>query len=294
LSEVLRQAIETSRPVIDDARHVLAVDAPREALVVDADPTRLTQVFANLLNNAAKFTLRGGRIDVRVEREGDRAVVRVRDTGVGIDPAMLSSVFEMFVQGDVSAERERSGLGIGLSLVSGLVAMHGGTVEAHSEGRGKGSEFVVRLPLAGAPPVRDAVVGEVVPSAAGRRILVVDDNRDAAASLAIMLRAAGEDARSAYDAVEALAIGAAFRPEAVILDLGMPRVSGLEGARRIRHEAWGKHVKLIALTGWGQEADRRRTEAAGFIAHLVKPADPGEIARVLSAVLPATSAEDLS
>ncbi len=281
LAEVVAQAVETSRPALDAARHAVVVDAGAAPVVVDADATRLVQVFANLLNNAAKFTDPGGHVSVRVRREGGEAVVSVRDDGVGMDADELGRVFDLFAQADASPSRERGGLGIGLSLVRGIVELHGGRVEASSAGRGRGSEFVVRLPAVDAPAPTPPV-SEPAAHRAGQRVLVVDDSRDAAESLAIMLRLMGHDARCAFDAAAALALGDAFAPRVVVLDLGMPRVSGLDAARAIRSRPWGRDATLVALTGWGQDEDRRRTAAAGFDAHLVKPVDVEALAALLA------------
>jgi PAS domain S-box-containing protein len=284
IATVVQQAIETSRPLIDAFGHELIVHVPGETINVDADMTRLAQVFANLLNNAAKYTDRGGRITLRIDRQGNEVVVSVRDTGVGIPPRMLPQLFEMFVQVDRSLERSQGGLGIGLSLVKRLVELHGGTVKALSAGPGRGSEFIVRLPVLHAvTPV------ETSPATNGnsaghtrRRILVVDDNRDSAASLAMMLDLLGNETRTAHDGEEALSAAAAFRPDMILLDIGMPKLNGYEAARRIRTEPWGKAVVLVALTGWGQDEDRRRSAEAGFNFHLVKPVDPEELGKLLS------------
>jgi CheY-like chemotaxis protein len=250
---------------------------------VDADVTRLAQVFANLLNNAAKYTERGGRITLAVERQGGDAVVSVRDTGVGIPAHVLPKVFDMFTQVDRSLEKSQGGLGIGLSLVKGIVEMHGGSVEARSDGPGTGSEFVVRLRVvlapAGEQPVEEAAEA---PAAARRRVLVVDDNRDAALSLAMLLRLTGNETQTAHDGLEALDVAAAFRPEVVLLDIGMPRLNGYDTARRIRQQPWGQGMVLVAVTGLGQEADRRRAQEAGFNFHLVKPVEPAALKQLLA------------
>lgn len=284
LATVLQHAIEVARPAINEAGHELVIDAPSEAIFVHADATRLTQVFANLLNNAAKFTERGGRIELAVQRDGSHAVVRVCDNGIGIPADALPRIFDMFSQVDQSLERTRGGLGIGLSLVRGLVEMHGGSVAAHSEGHANGSEFTVRLPVA------LSVVGDSAPVAAPirnvlrRRILVVDDNADAATTLALMLDLMGNDAQSAHSAQAALELAETFRPDAIVLDIGMPKLNGYEAARRIRERPWGKNIILVALTGWGQEKDRQLAGEAGFDAHLVKPAAPAEIEKLLQSL----------
>jgi PAS domain S-box-containing protein len=277
LAVVLARAAETSRPLIDSRRHELTVAVPDESVWVDADPTRLAQVVANLLNNAAKYTEEGGRIGLAVEREGSEAVVRVRDNGVGIPAEMLGQVFDLFTQVDRGLDRAQGGLGIGLTLVRSLAEMHGGRVTAHSDGAGRGSEFVLRLPALPEPPRPAEPRG---PRPAGRtqapprRVLVVDDNVDAAESLAVFLRATGHEVHTAYDGRAALRQAEALGPEVVVLDIGLPGMDGYEVARRLRQQEGLKQPFLVALTGYGQDEDRRRSAAAGFDVHLVKPADP--------------------
>jgi signal transduction histidine kinase len=272
LRTAIEVAVETSRPLIDAARHRLTVDLPQEPLNVEADPTRLAQVFANLLNNAAKYTEDGGDLHLRAERQGGEAVISVRDTGVGIAPAHLASVFDMFVQGRGGHPRMPGGLGIGLTLVRTLVEMHGGSVAARSDGPGKGSEFTVRLPLSAAP-FSEEKRRAAAPAAAAMlpRVLVVDDNRDAADSLGSLLGILGADVHVVHDGQAALDAFGAYRPALVFLDLGMPEMDGFEVARRMRARPDYDGVRLVALTGWGQEKDRRQTAAAGFDEHLVKP-----------------------
>ena len=283
VASILRQAVEAVRPLIEERRHELTVAPPAEPLWVDADPTRLEQVLTNLLNNAAKYTDPGGRIGLGAGREGDEVVVRVRDTGVGIAPDMLPRIFDLFVQAERRLDRSQGGVGIGLTLVRRLVELHGGTVEAFSPGLGRGSEFVVRLP-ASAPatsaPAESGAGAAAAPTR--RRILVTDDNRDAADSLALMLTMMGGEVRTAYDGLAAVEAAAAFRPDVIVLDVGMPGLNGYDAARRIREQAWGKDMVLIALTGWGQEGDRRRSEEAGFDHHLTKPVEPGALERLLA------------
>ncbi|HSA55577.1 MAG TPA: PAS domain S-box protein [Gemmatimonadaceae bacterium] len=285
LAAVVRDAVETSRPIIDAHAHVLMLELAAEPIFVDGDRTRLAQVCANLLNNAAKFTDRGGRIHLSISREEGEAVIRVRDTGIGIDDTVLPRIFDLFAQGDSSLEGSRGGLGIGLTLVRRLVEAHGGTVGARSAGAGRGSEFEIRLPSSTAAPVRqaEAAVSRVA-DAPPRRILVVDDNEDAATSLGLMLRLTSHDVRTAHDGEEALALAAADRPDVVLLDIGMPRMSGYRVAELIRKQEWGRSMALIALTGWGQIADRERSRAAGFDHHLTKPVDPQQLARLLAEV----------
>jgi CheY-like chemotaxis protein/anti-sigma regulatory factor (Ser/Thr protein kinase) len=250
---------------------------------VDADATRLAQVFANLLNNAAKYTEPGGRIHLAVQRHRGEAVVSVKDSGVGIPVHMLPRVFEMFTQVDRNLDRSQGGLGIGLSIVKRLVEMHGGTVEARSEGHGAGSEFLVRLPMAlSVVSEGNLEDGEPAFTIERRRILVVDDNRDSALSLAMLFKLMGSETRTAHDGLEALEAAAAFQPHLILLDIGMPRLNGYETARRIREQPWGKNVVLAALTGWGQDEDRRKSHEAGFDFHLVKPVEPAALEKLLA------------
>ena len=283
LGSVALDALEASRPLIQACAHEVRVEVPREPLFVEGDAIRLTQAVSNLLNNAAKYTPRGGHIRLAVDATAGAAVVSVADDGIGIPSAMLSRVFDLFVQVDPSLERVQGGLGIGLTIVRRLVELHGGTVEARSAGPGAGSQFVVRLAaVAGPPPAPDDPgEGRERALARCRRILVVDDNRDSALALAMMLRMMGHEAHTAHDGREALEMAAATRPHVILLDLGMPGLSGHETCRRLRDQPWAKGVTIVALTGWGQEDDRRRSREAGFDGHLVKPVDLGQLARVL-------------
>jgi PAS domain S-box-containing protein len=290
LAAVVLSAVEAVRPVIEAQAHEFTLTVPPEAIYVDADPTRLAQVILNLLNNAAKYTEKGGHIWLTAERHGDEAVVSVRDTGIGIAAEHLPRIFEMFSQVAPALERSQGGLGIGLSLVRGLIELHGGKVEARSEGVGKGSEFIVRLPVADAPihqQLEEPADGATIPIARKCRILAVDDNRDAANSLAIMLRMMGHESRTAYDGLEAVQVAATFRPDVVLLDIGLPKLNGYEAARRIRQQPWGKGVALIALTGWGQEEDKRRALEAGFDHHLTKPVDAAAVENMVALMIPA-------
>ncbi|MBC7443327.1 MAG: response regulator, partial [Ramlibacter sp.] len=273
LSVVVQNAVEASHPLIEQMGHDLSLAMPSVPIYLDGDMTRLAQVVSNLLNNAAKYTGRGGRIRLSAEQQGSEAVVTVEDNGVGIPAAMLSKVFDIFTQVDSSLERSQGGLGIGLSLVQRLVEMHGGSVQAHSDGDGRGSAFVVRLPVALSLAADREGEGNVEPvrPQSRRRILVVDDNQDAAISLAMLLQIMGNETETAFDGLEALEVAAGFRPDVALLDIGMPRLDGYEVCRQIRQQAWGKSMVLFALTGWGQEEDQRRSLAAGFDAHLVKP-----------------------
>ncbi|HEX5273590.1 MAG TPA: response regulator [Gemmataceae bacterium] len=279
LGKVLARAVETARPLIDERRHRLDVDGPAEALRVEGDAVRLAQVLGNLLNNAAKYTEEGGQITLGAARDGDEAVVRVRDTGMGIPAEMLGSVFELFTQVDRSLDRSQGGLGIGLTLVRQLVEMHGGRVEAHSEGPGRGSEFVVRLPLLKEEPRPAAEKLNGSPGAAraapgkSRKVLVVDDNRDAAESLGLLLEVSGHQVCVCHDGASALRAAGDYGPDAVLLDIGLPGMDGYEIARRLRADPATRGALLIALTGYGQVEDQQRAREAGFDYHLIKPAD---------------------
>jgi signal transduction histidine kinase/ActR/RegA family two-component response regulator len=273
LRTVLRSAIEAIEPLSHAAAHELAAELPAAPLWVSADFTRLAQAFVNLLNNAVKYTDRGGRISVTVSVENGQAVVSLRDTGIGIDPALLPRIFDMFVQIDPGSKRARSGLGIGLALARRLVELHEGSIEARSDGVGAGTTFIVRLPLAAAAEEHEPI-GEFPRAAAGRcRVLVAEDIPDAAEMMRLMIECMGHDVRVAADGVEAVAIAEEFNPQIALLDIGMPRMDGYEAARRIR-AALGDDILLIALTGWGQEDDQRQAFAAGFDRHLTKPAEP--------------------
>jgi PAS domain S-box-containing protein len=267
-------ALETSRPLIDAKGQELTVDVPDEPIRLEVDATRLVQVLTNLLNNAAKYTPEGGRIRLAIEQTGSEAVFRVHDTGIGIPPEMLRRVFDLFTQVDRSIDRSEGGLGIGLALVRLIVQLHGGTVVAFSEGLGKGSEFVVRIPAlprrAGAPGATTASTATRRP-ASTRRVLVVDDNHDCADMLSAALSVAGHEVKTTYTGRDALAMTASFRPDFVLLDLGLPDLDGFEVARRLRETPWGRAATLIACTGYGQPHDRESAEAAGFDHHLVKP-----------------------
>jgi two-component system CheB/CheR fusion protein len=282
LAAVIALGLETSRPLVDARGQELIVSVPAERLCLEADPTRLAQVVGNLLNNAAKYTAEGGRIWLTAERQNDQAVLRVRDSGIGMAEEMLTRAFDLFAQGDQALDRRHGGLGIGLTVVRSLVQMHGGSVQAFSDGPGKGSEFVVRLPL----------VRRTLPAIQGpkgrsglrpsRRILVVDDNVDAAESLALFLGMNGHEVRTAFDGPAALELARTCRPEVVVLDIGMPGMDGYEVARRLRQEPGLGSVLLVALTGYGQEQDRRRSREAAIDHHLVKPVDPQALRALLA------------
>jgi CheY-like chemotaxis protein/two-component sensor histidine kinase len=274
VAAVVHSAVETSRPLIEAGGQKLSLRVPAEPLTVEGDFVRLTQVVANLLNNAAKYSDPGGTISIEVRREAAEVAIAVRDNGRGIPPTMIPRVFESFVQLDRTEGRAQGGLGIGLTLAKSLVELHGGTIAARSEGVGLGSEFVVRLPLGG-DRARPTVAPDVDhrPALTSRRILVVDDNRDAAESLYILLKLLGAEVRVAYSGADALDAIASYGPTIVLLDIGMPGMNGYEVARRVRQRPGGADVTLIALTGWGQDEDRLRSRSAGFDHHLIKPAD---------------------
>jgi PAS domain S-box-containing protein len=286
LAAAVRDAVETSRPLIEAAGHRLELELPGEPVVVNADRTRLAQVFANLLNNSAKYSPRARSIAVSIERAGHDAAVRVRDDGIGIAPEQLSGIFEMFRQGAPGSGRPQGGLGIGLFLVKRIVEMHGGRVEARSAGLGHGSEFVVQLPALPELVAREVATADGVTPVAvpRRRILVVDDNVDAAAMLASLLSLGGHETRTAHDGVAAIRAADDYRPDVIFLDIGMPLLDGHATAKWIRAQPWGKSTVLVALTGWGQDHDRRRSEEAGFDFHLVKPASPAAIADLIASL----------
>jgi PAS domain S-box-containing protein len=281
VADVVSSAVETCRPLIESRQHTISIDVTRDAVIL-GDRTRLEQIIGNLLNNAAKYTDHRGRISITGELIRDRAGVprevelRITDTGVGIDPAMIPRLFALFSQIDSTLDRSSGGLGVGLALVLRLVTMHGGSVAAHSEGKGKGSTFTVRLPLA----AQNAELAQTAPQkgnnndravARGKRILVADDNVDSATSLAMILRKNGNEVKIAHNGVECLELAERFRPEFILLDIGMPKMNGYEAARKIREKDWGRDVVLIAVTGWGQDDVRQRVQESGFNAHLVKP-----------------------
>ncbi|HUP06055.1 MAG TPA: ATP-binding protein [Caldimonas sp.] len=305
LETVLRAAIETTAPLIAANRHRLMTSLATEPLWVDGDGTRLTQVLANLLDNAAKYTPPGGRITVALRAAGDRAEAVVEDDGVGIAPEMLPRVFEMFARIESAASPSQPGLGIGLALSRRLVELHGGSLEAASAGPGSGSRFILRLPridapapavgiglplrASRAPPASTEVSDAGSSQMPSRRVLVVDDNVDAAMALAAMLELDGHHVRTAFDGVSALELAERFGPEVALLDIGMPGMDGCELARRLAARPWAGRLVLVAITGWGQDGDRRRSAEAGFAHHLVKPVDPPELAALLSTVSPSPS-----
>ncbi|HSY07259.1 MAG TPA: response regulator [Steroidobacteraceae bacterium] len=280
VATVVTRAIETVQPLITRQSHELLIDVPDPALEVEGDLTRLTQALSNLLNNAAKYTEAGGRINVSVVPVAEEQVeIRVKDSGLGISPELLPRLFNLFTQADATTHRADGGLGIGLALVRKLVEMHGGSVAAYSQGANSGSEFVMRLPLMMRRTQRRSAVSTAAQEGrvTSRRILVADDNADSLESLAALLRCDGHEVYTACDGEQALEQATKHRPEIALLDLGMPKLDGVQVGRKIRAEPWGRDMTLIALTGWGQDSDRKRTQAAGFDAHLVKPLDVSDL-----------------
>ena len=285
LDEVVRSAAEASQPFIEEAGHTLTLELPERPVFLKADPHRLAQVLSNLLNNAAKFTPHGGRIRLMAACEGKDLVIAVEDNGIGIPPDQLDAIFEMFAQIDRPGETAHTGLGIGLTLVKMLVGMHGGTINAHSDGLKKGTTFTVRLPvlIESAKEGQTTEVPKAEPPNGKHRVLVVDDNNAAADMLGGIVRILGNnEVRTACDGREAIAVAQEFRPDVILMDLGMPRMNGFEAARHIRNEPWGEKVTMVALTGWGQDDDKRRSLEAGFDRHLVKPAEPEDLAQLFA------------
>ena len=283
LALIVGSAVETARPLVEGGGHELTVTLPPEPIHLHGDPTRLAQVLSNLLNNSAKYSDRGGHIALRAERRGGEVAISVQDDGIGIPAEELPRVFDMFSQVDRSLERSQGGLGIGLALVKGLVEMHGGSVEARSEGAGRGSEFIVRLPVVAEGPASEQAEGadRAKVAAPRRRVLVADDNPDSTESLEALLKFMGSDVRVAHDGLQAVQVAAEFRPELILMDVGMPGLSGLEATRRIRAQPGGETVRIFALTGWGQEPDKHRSAEAGCDGHLVKPIDPAALRKLL-------------
>ncbi len=292
LSTVVARAVETVQPLLTQQHHQLVLEVAREPLYIDGDPTRLIQIVGNILSNAVKYTDAGGRIELTAGADGERIEIRVRDNGMGIDPALIRDVFNLFAQAQAPRldQGSQTGLGIGLALVKRLVELHGGQVDAYSEGPGKGSEFIVHLPrLARAAPEAlgpgpSTSAGADALSVRRRRILIADDNRDALESLAQLLQLAGHDVHQAYDGLQALTVAAEVRPELMLLDIGMPGLDGYEVARRVRAQEWGGSTVLVAVTGWGQDSDRKRSREAGFDSHWVKPLDAHKLATLLESL----------
>ena len=284
LEQILMGAIETSRPLIDEMGHTLTVTLPPHPVVVHADLIRLPQVFLNLLNNAAKYMDRGGSIHIRAEVQDNNVLVSVRDTGIGIPKEKLPTLFELFSQVEGALSRSHGGLGIGLNLAKRLVELHDGRIEVRSGGAGRGSEFIVHLPIVGEQNSSGHLIGEEATAkpTTDLRILVVDDNRDAAETSALLLEMMGNRVLKVYDGEEAVAAAGEFRPEVVLCDIGLPKLNGYEVCRQIRAQAWAKDVILIAVTGWGQDGDRQQAIDAGFNHHLVKPVDPDALLTLLA------------
>jgi len=288
LASIVQHAVEAVRAQYASMNHELTVTLSSHALQLEADPARLAQVIGNLLNNACKFTDPGGHVWLSVEEQGDVAIIRVRDNGIGIAAEHLPGLFDMFAQVDTSLERSREGLGIGLTLVKTLVEMHGGSVDARSEGLGYGSEFTIRLPVAATVPEAVLPAPAAAPvTVASRRVLIVDDNDDGAESLSLLLELAGHETWKAHDGVAAVEATGRLRPDVVLLDIGLPKMNGYEACREIRKQAWGKTVVLIAVTGWGQDEDRVQSQDAGFDAHMVKPVDHKKLLEFLAELPPA-------
>ena len=283
-NEMLDAAVEAVQPAIDAKRHTLRIHRPKSTVTLEVDAVRITQVISNLLMNAAKYTPAGGEITVGCD-EGEHFVIFVRDNGVGLAAETLSQVFTMFTQVESEIGRSDGGLGIGLALVKGLVELHGGQVEARSEGTGKGSEFIISLPrssvVEASKVTKSPSTDRDATAPASRRILIADDNRDGAESMGMYLGLFGHEVYVAHSGESALKLAAKCRPEIAILDIGMDDISGYDVAKRIRREAWGEHIKLIAVTGWGQENDKRLAYAAGFDLHLTKPVDPPQLAKLI-------------
>ena len=285
LVPIVEQAVEAARARYGNLDQELTVTLPTQPVYLSADPARLAQVIGNLLNNACKFTDPGGHIGLTVTHEGAQAVVRVRDDGIGIAAEQLPHLFTMFTQADTSLERTRDGLGIGLTLVKAVVEMHGGTVEARSDGLGRGSEFEVRLPALEDASATIAQAAESEPTTrVGHRILIVDDNYDGADSLAMLLEEVGHETHTAHDGVEALDVAERVQPDAVLLDIGLPKLNGYEVCQRLRERPWADELVIVALTGWGQDEDRQRSLDAGFDTHLVKPVDHSVLMRLLASL----------
>jgi CheY-like chemotaxis protein/two-component sensor histidine kinase len=303
LATLVARTVETVQPLIEERGHTLSVNLPGGMLSVLGDPTRLTQALGNVLGNAAKYTDGGGRIGISAAEVGTEVEIRVCDTGIGIPADLMPMIFNLFTQLDRTSGPAQSGLGIGLALVQRLVEMHGGSITAHSDGLGRGSEFVIRLPLlmaesgASARDLHSAIEHSALEQSmtngeaprTQRRILVADDNNDALESLATLLQLSGHEVYTAPNGAAALEFAEQHRPEVALLDIGMPKLDGYEVARRIRAQPWGQRITLVALTGWGQDSDRRRSQEAGFDSHLVKPLDLDKLTDLLAA-LPATEA----
>lgn len=285
LGTIVQHAVEAARPLALERAQELVVTLPERTIHVEADPTRLTQIIGNLLSNASKFTDRGGRVSLSVEQLGEDVAISIADTGIGIAESELHRIFDLFAQVDTSLERSQSGLGIGLTLVKTLAELHGGSVAVNSAGLGRGSEFTVTIPALNGvveSPQKSSTSTSRPHQAKKQRVLIVDDNRDAAQSLAALLSIVGQETHVAFDGLEAVEAVERLKPDAVVMDIGLPKMNGYEVARQIRQEPWGKDLRLVALTGWGQDEDRRKSADAGFDGHLVKPVDLAALLKVLS------------
>jgi CheY-like chemotaxis protein len=284
LADLIQGAVADTEHLFKDSKHSLSVAATKEPIFLYADPVRLVQAISNLVDNATKFTPEGGQIRLLVRRDGDGVCVTVRDDGAGIAKDKLTSIFEMFV-GERPEQMGKSGLGIGLAVVKSLVEAHGGQVEVRSKGLGKGSEFTIRLPVAGVADAMESTSDYTEPQpAVGQRVLVVEDNTDTAYSLVQLLKLLGQETRVAYDGIDALEVAAEFRPHLVLLDIGLPKLNGYSVAQRIRQQSWGDKVCLVAVTGWGLESDRRKSKEAGFDRHMTKPLTLAALSHVLATV----------
>jgi len=282
ICNVMQHAIEASQALMQDSKHIFNIVRPDSPIFVDADSTRIVQIISNLLTNAAKYTPAGGNICLSLFEDNGEVVISVRDSGIGIPPDQLSNVFTMFSQLTPALERSQGGLGIGLSLVRGLVELHGGVISAHSEGDGKGSEFIVRLPMStGTTEISQAIEKPLTKKVSGKRILVVDDNVDAAESLALLLDLSGHTTLNVHDGNAGIVAAEEFHPDVILLDIGLPDINGYEVARRIRQHPWGSKIFLIAATGWGQDRDKEQAKSAGFDSHLTKPINFKELTQLL-------------
>ena len=293
LRSAIKHAVEAATPSIVNMQQTLTVTQPPQRIPLKGDLTRLAQALTNLLSNASRYTERAGSIYLTVAREDEQAVIKIKDTGIGIAAEQLPLVFDMFTRLDGPGEYSQSGLGIGLTLVKNMIEMHGGTVVAYSAGLGHGCEFVVRLPIeteSESVPAEADVPPKAKPMPP-RRILVVDDNRDSATSLATFLKLFGNETYTAFDGREAVGVAAAIEPDVVLLDIGMPKMNGYDAARRIRAQSWGHRVILVAVTGWGQNEDRRKAHEAGFNCHMVKPVDPAHLMTLLASLSPQDQVE---
>jgi CheY-like chemotaxis protein/two-component sensor histidine kinase len=282
---IVGAAVDVARPLLEHKGHALALDLPREPLNLGADPVRLTQILSNLLTNAAKYTDRGGSIRVSARREGDHVTISVRDNGIGIPPAMVPRLFQLFAQAETALNRSEGGLGVGLALVKGFVQLHGGTVEARSEGPGTGSEFIVRLPVGSEPREERSAPGHAGASTSKRlRVLVADDNVDAAETCAMLLRLWDHEVEVAHTGRDALARAESFQPQVALIDIGMPQLNGYQVAEAIRAQPWGRRTRLVAVTGWGQDEDKQQAREAGFDHHVTKPVDPATLRPLLDSM----------